>query len=219
MPLVSISNAQRRALPEANWLATVYHGLDIGPERFNPEPEEYLAFVGRISPEKRPDRAVEIARALGMKLKVAAKIDEGNPQYYEQEIKPLFEEPHVEYLGELDEVGKLELMAKARVFLMPIDWPEPFGLVAIEAMACGTPVLAFACGAMPEVIDDGESGILVEDMSAAVDATRRLTTFSRERVRAAFDRRFNGRRMAEDYLKVYERVARDSADKRAERAA
>jgi len=219
MPLVSISDAQRRALPDANWLATVYHGLDIGPERFNAQPEEYLAFVGRISPEKRPDRAVAIAKALGMKLKVAAKIDEGNPQYYEREIKPLFDEPHVEYLGELDEAGKLELMSKARVFLMPIDWPEPFGLVAIEAMACGTPVLAFGCGAMPEVIDDGESGILVEDMSAAVDATRRLTTFSRERVRAAFDRRFNGRRMAEDYVKVYERVARGSAEKRAERAA
>jgi glycosyltransferase involved in cell wall biosynthesis len=203
MPLVSISDAQRTPLPQAQFIATVHHGLAIGPEQFNPRPEDYLAFVGRFSPEKRADRAIEIARRLGMKLKIAAKIDDQDRDYYEREIAPLLGQPHVEYLGELDEPGKLELMAKARVFLMPIDWPEPFGLVAIESMACGTPVLAFRCGSMAEVIDDGVSGLLVDDMEQAVEATRRLTTLPRDAVRATFDRRFSGRRMAEDYLKVY----------------
>ena len=194
MPVVSISDAQRLPLPGANWLGTVYHGLDIGPEYYQEQPEDYLVFVGRISREKRPDRAVEIARRLGMKLKVAAKVDGADRDYYESEIKHLFRDPLVEFLGEVDEDHKLQLMGGARAFLMPIDWPEPFGLVAIEAMACGTPVLAFRCGSMPEVIDDGVSGLLVDDMAQAADATRRLLTFSREGVRAAFDRRFGPRR-------------------------
>jgi glycosyltransferase involved in cell wall biosynthesis len=206
MPLVSISNDQRRPLPQANWLATVYHGLQIAPERFCPTPEDYLVFVGRLSREKRPDRAVEIARALGMKLKVAAKVDAADREYYQQEVAPLFEHPLVEYLGEVDEATKLELMARARALLMPIDWPEPFGLVAIEAMACGTPVLAFRCGSMPEVIDQGVTGFLVDDMPSAIAAARQISSLPRERVRATFDRRFSGRRMAEDYLPVYERI-------------
>jgi glycosyltransferase involved in cell wall biosynthesis len=206
MPVVSISDDQRKPLPQANWLATVYHGLAIGPEHFNPSPEDYLVFVGRISREKRPDRAVEIAKALGMKLKVAAKVDGEDREYYEREIKHLFEHPLVEYLGEVDETRKLDLMGKARAFLMPIDWPEPFGLVAIEAMACGTPVLAFRCGSMPEVIDDGISGLLVDDMPGAIAATGRIATLSRERVRATFDRRFSARRMADDYVSAYERI-------------
>jgi glycosyltransferase involved in cell wall biosynthesis len=214
MPVVSISNSQRAPLPQANWLGTVYHGLDIGPEYYQEQPEDYLAFVGRISREKRPDRAVQIARALGMKLKVAAKVDGQDRAYYEQEIEPLFRDPLVEFIGEVDEDHKLQLMGGARAFLMPIDWPEPFGLVAIESMACGTPVLAFRCGSMPEVIDDGVSGILVEDMAEAPDAARRLMTLSRERVRATFDQRFGPHRMAEDYVKIYERIA-DGASARA----
>jgi glycosyltransferase involved in cell wall biosynthesis len=206
MPLVSISNSQRLPLPEANWLGTVYHGLDSSPDAFVPKPEEYLAFVGRISREKRPDRAVEIARALGMKLKVAAKIDAGDEAYWRDEIASLFEDPLVEFLGEKSEPDKLELMGKARALLMPIDWPEPFGLVAIEAMSCGTPVVAFRCGAMPEVIDDGVSGVLVDDMREAPDAVRRAITLPRERVRDVFTRRFNGERMAKDYVNVYERL-------------
>jgi glycosyltransferase involved in cell wall biosynthesis len=206
MPLVSISDAQRTPLPQANWLATVYHGLAIGAEHFNPHPEDYLVFVGRISREKRPDRAVAIAKALGSKLKIAAKVDPADRDYYEREIAHLFQSPLVEDKGELDEASKLDLIGRARALLMPIDWPEPFGLVAIEAMACGTPVLAFRCGSMPEVIDDGVTGFLVDDMPGAVAATRQLTNLPRELVRATFDRRFNPRRMAQDYEQAYERI-------------
>ncbi len=219
MPLVSISDAQRAPLPQANWLATVYHGLDIGPEHFNSAPSDYLAFVGRISPEKRVDRAIHIAGELGMKLKIAAKIDEADRPYFERDIAKLFEQPHVEYLGELGEPEKLQVMAQARAFLMPIDWPEPFGLVAIESMACGTPVLAFRCGSMPEVIDDGVTGLLVDDLAQAVDATRRLIDFDRAQVRAGFDRRFGGRRMAEDYVVAYQRLIDDRARRNSGRAA
>jgi glycosyltransferase involved in cell wall biosynthesis len=184
----------------------VHHGLDIGPEHFVPSPDDYLVFVGRLSREKGPDRAVEIATALGMKLKIAAKVDEADRDYYERELVPRFQHPLVEFMGELDEPRKLELMGHARAFLMPIDWPEPFGLVAIEAMACGTPVLAFRKGSMPEVIDDGVTGVLVDDIPHALEATRRLLDLPREAVRSTFDRRFSGRRMAEDYVRVYERL-------------
>lgn len=206
MPVVSISNDQRKPLPQANWLATVYHGLAIDAEHFNPSPDDYLAFVGRISREKRPDRAIEIALELGRKLKIAAKIDNADREYYEQEIAPLVDHPLVEYLGEVPEDRKLELMARSQALLMPIDWPEPFGLVAIEAMACGTPVLAFRCGSMPEVVDDGVSGVLVEDLAGACASLERLTNLPRERVRATFDSRFGARRMADDYVRAYERV-------------
>jgi glycosyltransferase involved in cell wall biosynthesis len=216
-PLVSISDAQRAPLPRANWLATVYHGLDVGPERFNPRPEDYLAFVGRVSPEKRLDRAIDLAGALGMKLKIAAKVDSADREYFERDIAPRLNEPFVEFLNEVDETHKLDLMANARVLLLPIDWPEPFGLVAIEAMGCGTPVLAFRCGAMPEVIDEGVTGLLVDDMTQAKAAVRALCGFDRRRVRARFDERFSGRRMTEDYLETYRRLlatraARGGAD-------
>jgi glycosyltransferase involved in cell wall biosynthesis len=219
MPLVSISNAQRLPLPDANWLGTVYHGLDNMPDAFVKNPEEYLAFVGRVSREKRPDRAVEMARALGMKLKVAAKIDANDEAYWRNEIAPLFEDPLVEFLGEKSEAEKLELMGKARAVLMPIDWPEPFGLVAIEAMACGTPVVAFRCGSMPEVIDDGVSGVLVDDMHEAPAAVRRALTLPREGVREAFARRFTGQRMASDYLNLYENLLERRAGARGTQAA
>jgi glycosyltransferase involved in cell wall biosynthesis len=219
MPLVSISNAQRAPLPGANWLGTVYHGLDSTPGVFVPQPEEYLAFVGRVSREKRPDRAVEIARALSMKLKVAAKIDPSDEAYWRDEIAPLFEDPLVEFLGERSEPEKLQLMGRARAVLMPIDWPEPFGLVVIEAMACGTPVMAFRRGSMPEVIDDGVSGVLVDDMHEAPAAARRAMTLPREGVREAFVRRFTAQRMALDYVNVYENLLERRAGARGTQAA
>lgn len=206
MPVVSISDDQRKPLPGARWVKTVYHGLRLGPDKFSASPEDYLVFVGRLSREKRPDRAIEIAASLGMKLRVAAKIDDADRAYYERELAPLFERPHVEFLGEVDEPRKLELMGKAKGLLMPIDWPEPFGLVAIEAMACGTPVLAFRHGSMPEVIDEGVSGLLVDDMPQAIAATPHLLALPRAAVRQAFDRRFTARRMAEDYVEVYEHI-------------
>ncbi len=206
MPLVSISNAQRSPVPGALWHANVYHGLAIGQERFVANPDDYLVFVGRISREKRPDRAVELARALGMKLKVAAMIAAADEPYWKAEIEPLFRDPLVEFLGERDEHDKLDLSGRAKALLMPIDWPEPFGLVAIEAMACGTPVLAFRRGSMPEVIDEGVSGFLVDDMRDAVDAARRALALPRERVRECFDRRFNASRMARDYVLAYEHL-------------
>jgi glycosyltransferase involved in cell wall biosynthesis len=211
MPLVSISDDQRKPLPSARWVKTIYHGLRLGPDMFNPSPEDCLVFVGRLSREKRPDRAIEIAGALGMRLKIAAKIDEADRAYYERELTPLFEQPHVEFLGELDEPRKLELMGSAKGLLMPIDWPEPFGLVAIEAMACGTPVLAFRRGSMPEVIDEGVSGLLVDDVPQAIAAAPRLLAMPRTAVRQAFDRRFTARRMAHDYVKVYEQIVHSAS--------
>jgi glycosyltransferase involved in cell wall biosynthesis len=196
MPVVSISEDQRKPLPQADWLATIHHGLIIGREHYREQPEDYLAFVGRFSPEKRADRAIEIAAQLGMPIKIAAKVDDADRPYYEREIAPLLEQPHVTFLGELDETGKLALMAGARAFLMPIDWPEPFGLVAIEAMACGTPVLAFRRGSMPEVVDEGVTGALIEDMTEAAPATERLMKLPRDQVRATFDRRFGPRRIS-----------------------
>jgi glycosyltransferase involved in cell wall biosynthesis len=210
MPLVSISDDQRTPLPNARWLRTIHHGLRLGPDTFNASPADYLVFVGRLSREKRPDRAIAIAGAVGMKLKVAAKIDDADRAYYERELLPLFEQPHVEFLGELDEPRKLELMGKAKAFLMPVDWPEPFGLVAIEAMACGTPVLAFRQGAMPEVIEEGVSGVLVDDVPEAIAAMPRLLGLPRAGVRQAFDRHFTARRMADEYVEVYEYIARSS---------
>jgi glycosyltransferase involved in cell wall biosynthesis len=210
VPLVSISNAQRRPLPNARFIATVHHGL---PENLlTPQPEvrpTYLAFLGRISPEKCPDRAIRIARRAGIPLLIAAKVDRADQEYFDEVIRPLLKEPGVELIGEINEQQKPEFLSGAMALLLPIDWPEPFGLVMIEAMACGAPVIACNRGSVPEVIDDGLSGWIVEDETGAVAAVDRLHLLSRERVRKQFEARFTARRMAEDYLAAYRKLGVD----------
>jgi glycosyltransferase involved in cell wall biosynthesis len=207
MPVVSISHAQRAPLPQADWQATVHHGLPPDLFDFQPDAEGYLAFLGRISPEKRVDRAVEIARRTGMTLRVAAKIDDADQRYFETEIAPLFDQPFVEFLGEIGEAEKQRFLGGATALLFPIDWREPFGLVMIEAMACGTPVVAWRGGSVDEVITDGVSGFVVEGIDEAVDATYRAAMLDRRRCRAAFDERFTADRMARTYVTIYERLA------------
>jgi glycosyltransferase involved in cell wall biosynthesis len=202
-PMVSISDAQRTPVPFANWRATVHHGLPREQFRFYPQSQGYLAFLGRISREKRVDRAIEIACRLDMPLKIAAKISDADRRYYEEEIKPLFDDPRVEFIGEINEYEKNEFLGNAAALLFPIDWPEPFGLVMIEAMACGTPVVAFRRGSVAEVMEDGVSGYVVDDIDQAVDATRRALALPRTGCRDYFERRFLVRRMAEDYVAVY----------------
>jgi glycosyltransferase involved in cell wall biosynthesis len=204
MPVVSISDAQRRPLPQANWQATVHHGLPQDLFTFRDRPGPYLAFLGRISPEKRVDRAVEIARRVGLPLRVAAKIDRTDRAYFDREIAPLFELPFVEYLGEINERQKDAFLGNALALLFPIDWAEPFGLVMIEAMACGTPVVAWRGGSVDEVVADGVSGFIVESMDEAVEATRRVDGLSRRACRRHFEAAFTAARMAADYLAVYE---------------
>jgi glycosyltransferase involved in cell wall biosynthesis len=206
--LVSISHAQRRPLPLANWVATVHHGVPPDVFRCSPPTEDYVAFVGRISPEKRPDRAIAIARRAGVPLKIGAKVDAADAAYYHDTIEPMLDGGGVEFVGELDEGAKNALLAGARALLFPIDWSEPFGLVMIEAMACGTPVIAWACGSVPEVVDDGVTGMIVRTESEAVGAVRRARELDRMAVRATFERRYSTRRMAEDYLGVYAKLAR-----------
>ncbi|HWB81198.1 MAG TPA: glycosyltransferase family 4 protein [Nannocystaceae bacterium] len=218
MPVVSISDAQRKPLPQACWLGTVHHGLPRDLLPFVAEPGDYLAFVGRVSPEKRVDRAIEIARRVGMPLRIAAKIETSDIDYYHAEIAPLLDGPGVEFVGEIDELGKRELLGRARAMLFPIDWPEPFGLVMIEAMSCGTPVIAWDCGSVREVIDDGVSGFVVSDLDAAVVATRRVAELDRKAVRACFERRFTAERMAADYVEIYEQLVRGADVARIEAA-
>lgn len=215
MPLVSISDAQRRPLLGVNWLATVLHGIPRDLLAFTPKPAGYLAFVGRISPEKRVDRAIEIATALNMPLKIAAKIAKADEEYYQREIASLFDNPLVEFVGEIGEQEKSAFIGNAQALLFPIDWPEPFGLVMIESMACGTPVIAFENGSVPEVIDPGVTGYVVSDMGSAIDATRRAMALDRAAVRATFERRFTSRRMALDYVDVYQMIAADKPSVRA----
>jgi glycosyltransferase involved in cell wall biosynthesis len=206
IPVVSISNAQREPLPEACWTSTVYHGLPLDLHRFNPGPGSYLAFLGRISPEKRADRAIAIATACGCPLKIAAKVDPADRQYFADEIRPLLDNPLVEFVGEIDERQKSDFLGNARALLFPIDWPEPFGLVMIEAMACGTPVVAFRGGSVPEIIDDGVTGFIVGSLDEAVEATRRVHRLNRYRCRATFERRFSVSRMAADYVEIFQQL-------------
>jgi glycosyltransferase involved in cell wall biosynthesis len=204
--LVSISNAQRAPLPFVRWTATVLHGLppDLLPFRPSAAPDGPLAFLGRISPEKRPDRAIAIAARAGRRLRIAAKIDNADFAYWRDEIEPMIRaDPRVEFLGEISEAEKADFLGEAAVLLFPIDWPEPFGMVMIEAMSCGTPVVAWPCGAAPEVVDPGVSGFLVDSLDAAVDAVEAAAALDRGRVRACFDRRFRIGRVAADYLAVY----------------
>jgi glycosyltransferase involved in cell wall biosynthesis len=217
MPMISISNAQRTPWPCANWQGTIYHGLPQDLFRFHPEPGNYLAFLGRASPEKRVDRAIEIAKRVGMPLKIAAKVDRADRRYFKREIEPLLKDPHIEWLGEISDKDKDEFLGNAYALLFPIDWPEPFGLVMIESMACGTPVIAYACGSVPEVMDDGVTGFVVNDIEQAVEATRRVRDLSRAKCREIFEKRFAASRMANDYINVYTRLA-DSRMRRVEQS-
>jgi glycosyltransferase involved in cell wall biosynthesis len=204
-PLVSISNDQRKPMPPVNWAGTVYHGLprDLLPLNLAPD-GGYLAFLGRISPEKRPDRAIEIAKRAGAKLKIAAKIDRVDEAYWNEVVEPLIAAtPNVEFIGEIGELEKADFLGNAAALLFPIDWPEPFGLVMIEAMACGTPVIAFRRSSAPEVIDDGVTGFLVDDIAGAVAAVGRVGALDRARARAVFERRFAIERVASDYVRIY----------------
>ena len=207
LPLVSISNSQRKPVENANFVSTVLHGLPENLLQFSPKGGDYFAFLGRISPEKRVDRAIENAIALNVPIKVAAKIDKMDKEYHESGIVHLLEHPLVEFVGEIGDDKKSEFLGNARALLFPIDWPEPFGLVMIESMACGTPVVAFRCGAVPEVLEDGVSGFIVDDMDGAIAAARKVGELSREGVRQAFQKRFTSRRMAEEYVDVYRELA------------
>ena len=211
MPVVSISHSQRRPLPQAQWIGTVYHGLPADSFDFQEKPEDYLLFLGRISPEKRVDRAIEIARRTGRKLKIAAKIDRADRYYFNKHIKHLLNEPFIEFVGEVRLAEKNKLLGGATAFLFPIDWPEPFGLVMIEALACGTPVIAFPCGSVPEIIVEGETGFLVEDIDRAVEAVGKIEQISRARCRREFEQRFTDRHMAEDYIRIYQQLVSRSS--------
>ena len=204
MPLVSISNDQRRPVVNSNFVATVYHGIPTNQHKPNYAPRGgYVAFLGRISPEKRPDRAIQIARELGIPLKIAAKVDKVDEAYFRETIAPLLDGPGVEFIGEINEREKTEFLGQAQALLFPIDWPEPFGLSVIEAMACGTPVLAFRCGSVSEIIDPGVTGLMVETMEEAVRTLPRVLELDRRAVRRRFEERFSATRMAKDYVQVY----------------
>ena len=205
MPLISISHSQRKPLPNANWIATVPHGLPADLYAFHPSPSEYFLFLGRISPEKRIDRAIEIAERCGMPLYIAAKIDKMDEAYFES-IPHLFRKSCVTYVGEVGDKEKRELLRHAKALLFPVDWPEPFGLVMIEAFSCGTPVIAYAQGAIPEVIEDGVTGFVVANQEEAVQAAMRIGELDRKTCRAAFERRFTATIMADNYLRVYDRL-------------
>lgn len=212
MPLVSISNAQRRPVPDANFAGTVHHGIPTRLHHGTAEPHgSYLAFLGRISPEKRPDRAISIARALGIPLKIAAKVDRADAAYFKTEIEPLLDGGGVEFIGEINDHQKTQFLGDAQALLFPVDWPEPFGLSMIEAMACGTPVLAFRCGSVPEIIEDGITGAIVDTMEEAIEALPRVIALDRKRVRQRFEQRFSATRMAKDYVGIYRSLLVTSA--------
>jgi glycosyltransferase involved in cell wall biosynthesis len=215
IPVISISDAQRDPLPWLNWQGTVYHGLPDDLYTFRPEPGKYLAFLGRISPEKRVDSAIDIAKRIGMEIKIAAKVDATDREYFDDVIAPLLHDPLVEYVGEIGEGEKNEFLGNAYALLFPIAWPEPFGLVMIEAMACGTPVIAYRQGSVPEVMEEGVTGFIVHSLEDAVRAAERIPSLSRQRCRQLFEGRFSASRMARDYLAIYQRVV----DRKAEVAA
>ena len=215
MSLVSVSDAQRAPVLDANFAGTVHHGLprDLLAPTFRPS-GGYLAFLGRISPEKRVDRAIAIARGAGLRLKIAAKVDRADEEYFRSAIEPLLKEPGVEYVGEINERQKAGFLGNALGLLFPIDWPEPFGLVMIEAMACGTPVLAFNQGSVPEIIDNGVSGYIVDSVEEAVSRVGALLALDRSGVRRRFERRFTADRMARNYLRIYDRIITHSQKSR-----
>ena len=211
LPFVSISDSQRRPIPWANWQGTVYNGIPDDLCSFHPERGKYLAFLGRISPEKRLDRAIAIAQRAGMEIKIAAKIDKLDVDYFNSQIKPLLKDSRVEYLGEISDQEKNDFLGNAHALLFPIDWPEPFGLVMIEAMACGTPVVAYRRGAVPEVMQPGVTGYIVNNLDEAVGAVERIGGLDRQLCRKAFEDRFTARRMTENYLDIYTQILQDQS--------
>ncbi len=212
-PLASISRHQRTPLPFARWHGTVHHGLDPALYPFQPQATGgYLAFLGRISPEKRPDRAIEIATRAGLPLKIAAKVDAADKEYFRERIRPLLNHPLVDFIGEIGDAEKPAFLGGARALLFPIDWPEPFGLVLIEAMACGTPVIAWRCGSVPEVVDHGVSGLIVGNEDEAIAAVHQIEALDRNEVRATFDRRFSAATMAKAYVELYRRLPAHDKD-------
>ncbi len=212
MPVVSISDAQRKPLPWLNWQGTVHHGLPVDQFKFHAGPGEYLAFLGRTSPEKGLDRAIDIAKRVGIPLKIAAKVDRADTEYFETRIKPLLDHGLIEFLGEIGHYEKNEFLGNAMALLFPIQWPEPFGLVMIEAMACGTPIIAYPGGSVAEVMKDGVTGFIVPNEDEAVRAVGRIHEIDRQKCRQYFERKFTAARMAQDYLNIYERlVQRDPA--------
>ena len=213
MPLVSISNNQRKPLPHANFIATIYHGIPAELHRPSFEQGSYLAFLGRISPEKRPDRAIRIARAAGIPLKIAAKVDKVDEDYFRNDILPLLDGPGVEFIGEINEREKTKFLGESAALLFPVDWPEPFGLVMIEAMACGTPVLAFRGGSISEVIDVGVTGDVVENEEEAIAALPAILSYDRRAVRQRFEQRFTATRMAKNYVSTYRHLLKTSGPK------
>jgi glycosyltransferase involved in cell wall biosynthesis len=218
MPVVSISDAQRAPVPNLAWQRTIYHGFPRDLYRLNESAGDYLAFVGRISPEKRVDRAIEIALRAGMRIKIAAKVDRADRDYYNSKIAPLLQKAHVEFLGEIGERDKQELLCHAAALVFPIDWPEPFGMVMAEAMACGTPVIAFRRGSVPEVVDHGITGFVCDSVDDAVAAVARIPELSRARCRRVFEERFGAERMASEYVEVYRRLTRSTHDRREQAA-
>jgi glycosyltransferase involved in cell wall biosynthesis len=212
MPLVSISDSQRLPMPcNVNWLATIPHGLPVTYIPFHPGPGDYLAFLGRIAPEKRPDRAIEIAKRAGMPLKIAAKVDDVDRKYFEETIQPLLQDSSVEFIGEIADAQKGDFLGNALALLFPIDWPEPFGLVMIEAMSAGTPVIAWRSGSVPEVITDGVSGVIVDSIDTAVAAIERIHLLNREGVRREFEMRFKATQMAHENENAYQRLLASAA--------
>lgn len=206
MPLVSISDNQRLPLMHVDWAATVHHGLPKDLYNFHGHPDDYLAFIGRISPEKGVDRAIKIAIQSGMKLKIAAKVDAVDKDYFEKEIRPLMNNPLIEFIGEIDDHQKNEFIGNAKALLFPINWPEPFGLVMIESMACGTPVIAFNNGSVPEVMEDGVTGYIVKDCASALKAVQNIDKIDRLQCRKTFEQRFTATRMAKDYVRIYKEI-------------
>jgi glycosyltransferase involved in cell wall biosynthesis len=206
LPLVSISHAQRKPIPWANWQSTIHHGLPRTLYTFHPEPGKYLAFLGRISPEKCPDHAIEIAKRVGMPIRIAAKVDLADREYFTARIEPLLNHPLVEYLGEITDEEKNDFLGNAFALVCPYDWPEPFGVVFIEALACGTPVLAYRRGSVPEVLDHGQTGFICDEFEDIVYAVSRVPELDRRCCRDVFEARFTVERMTREYLSIYERL-------------